>query len=418
RKVTATFSYFSIAVFLARWLGVSEYGVYAYIMAWITLLVVPAVLGLDNLLIRNIAAYRVESMWGLMAGLLRWANRAALVASLGLALLAAIVSWALSPHINQRMLFAFWVVLPLLPLVTLTRLRQAAMQGLHRVVVGQLPELLILPMLFISLIGGAYLVVGESLTAPQAIGMNVVAAGVAFLIGTYLLYKALPPIAKKASPDYQTRVWLTSALPLLFVGVIGVFNYRIDTLMLGALKGAEPVGIYVVASRGAELIVFIMSALIPALAPTIAGLYAGGEIDRLQKVTTICTRVTFFFSLPIAVGMIAFGYWFLVLFGSEFTQGQRGLAILGVGQLSHLVMGPVAWLLVMTSHERVAAIGIGISAVLNVILNAILIPPWGLEGAATATTTSTILWSILMAIWVHRTIGIHSTVFGRITLRA
>jgi O-antigen/teichoic acid export membrane protein len=80
-------------------------------------------------------------------------------------------------------------------------------------------------------------------------------------------------------------------------------------------------------------------------------------------------------------------------------------------------MGPVGVVLIMTGHERDAALAIGVSAVLNLILNAILIPGWGMEGAAVATAASTVVWNILMAIALYQRSGIHSTILGKLGLR-
>ena len=66
----------------------------------------------------------------------------------------------------------------------------------------------------------------------------------------------------------------------------------------------------------------------------------------------------------------------------------------------------------MTGHERNVAIGVGISAALNIILNVLLIPKWSVAGAAVATACSMITWNILLATWVYKTIGIHSTALG------
>jgi len=89
---------------------------------------------------------------------------------------------------------------------------------------------------------------------------------------------------------------------------------------------------------------------------------------------------------------------------------------LSVGQLINAATGSVGLLLIMTGYERDAAICVGISAVLNVVLNATLIPKWGLTGAAIATTSSMMVWNILLAIWVYRRLRIHSTALGEIGL--
>jgi O-antigen/teichoic acid export membrane protein len=149
----------------------------------------------------------------------------------------------------------------------------------------------------------------------------------------------------------------------------------------------------------------------------IARLYAAGEIERLQRVVTTAARAVLLVSLPIAAPLILFGDWLLSFFGPNFTTGRTALAILTAGQLFNVAIGSVGQLLVMTGHEGDAARGIGIGALLNIVLCAALIPRWGMEGAATATATSTIAWNLLMAVWVYKRLRIRSCAWATTTLR-
>ena len=408
---------FLVSLLLARLLGAGGYGAYTYAISWVGLLSVPAVLGLDQLLTRNIAAYQTQGAWCLMKGLLRRAHQAALVASLGVAALAAVASWTVVPPGGSAVVATFRVGLILLPCIGLMRVRQAAMQGLRHVVMAQLPELLIQPVAFMALVGGVYFLLGETFTPAEAMQMNVGTACIACIVGARMLQKALPKSAKEASPTYETGGWLRNGLSLLCISGLYVINSRADTLMLGAMKGAEAVGVYAVATRGAELITFPLMAINAALAPTIASLYAAGDMKRLQGVVTASARATMLVAFPVAVALIGRGRWLLWLFGPAFAQGQGALGILSGGQLINVAMGSVGLLLIMTGHERDAALGVGISAIINVSLNAVLIPAWGLDGAAVATTSSLIIWNVVLAIWVYRRLGIHSTALGRIRLR-
>jgi O-antigen/teichoic acid export membrane protein len=146
-------------------------------------------------------------------------------------------------------------------------------------------------------------------------------------------------------------------------------------------------------------------------------MYAAGEMDKLQRMITKSARVILIGSLPIAIVLILFGHWFLLFFfGQDFILGEKALAILGGGQLLNAASGSVGLLLIMTGHERDAAMCVGVSALLNIMLNAVLIPRWGLEGAATATATTVIFSNSLLAILVYKRLGIHSTALGEIRL--
>ena len=111
-----------------------------------------------------------------------------------------------------------------------------------------------------------------------------------------------------------------------------------------------------------------------ALAPTIARLYATGEIARLQRVITRSAQVILLLSAPPAILLATFSGWFMGLVGQEFVSGLPALIILSGAQLVNAAAGSVGLTLMMTGHERSTAYGLFVSAVVNVVLNAVLIP--------------------------------------------
>ncbi len=407
---------FLVSVVLARLLSSAGYGAYTYALAWVVLLGVPGILGTDQLLVRELAVYRSRGAWDLIRGFIRQANAAVLLASLALAAGTAALAKVVLTGRDAQSLAVFWIALILLPLITLTRVRQAALQGLNILVLGQLPETIVQPSVFLILLAAAYWRLGKHLTATWAMGMNVAATLGAFVAGALLLRKYLPAAAKNAKLAYPDWGWLRSALPLMFLGSMAVIYGQADVLILGAIKGTKAVGVYGVADRGADLLAFLFTAAISAMAPTIASLYAIGDLQALQRMVTKLVRVTLALTLPVAIAFIGFGYWVLLwIYGADYVAGQRALAILSVGQLVNVAMGPVGMLLIMTGHERDATWSIGISAVVNVALNFALVPKWGLEGAAISAASSMVLWNCLMARAVHKRFGIHPTVLGKIS---
>jgi O-antigen/teichoic acid export membrane protein len=416
RVAGAGFS-FIINLLLARLLGVAGYGAYSYAIAWIGLLAVPALFGLERLLIREIAVYRVQAAWDLMRGLLLWADRTVLKVSLGLGLAASGLIWILADRLGYQMATVLWLGFLMLPFVTLVRLRQASLHGLNQVVLSLFPEYLIRPLLLTVLLGSAYFFLRDDLKPQWALGLHTTTVVVSLLIGTYLLHKMLPELARDVSPNYQIGAWTRSALPMVLISGMNEINNRIDTIMLGVMKEAEAVGIYNVANRGAQFILLIQTAVDLALAPTIAGLHAAGKMARLQNVITKSTQVVLLLSLSVGIGLVAFGERFLLLFGSMFVQGHTALAILAAGCVVSNAAGLAAVMLVMTGHERDAALSIGTSVVLNVILNMALIPLWSVEGAATATSISMMARNILMVLLVYRRVGIHFMPLRRNSLK-
>jgi O-antigen/teichoic acid export membrane protein len=188
-----------------------------------------------------------------------------------------------------------------------------------------------------------------------------------------------------------------------------------DVLMLAALRGSTSAGIYQAAFRGAELVMFSLVIVSLAIQPTLARLYASGEVARMQKVVVTGARIAFAASLPVAVLLSAFAAQLMgYIFGAEFQRGAVCLIILCFGQVICIGLGPARDILTMTGREKEAAVATAAGALANVILNAALIPLWDMEGAAIATGLSLVVWNAMLARAVYRRLGIYSTVLGPI----
>lgn len=396
-----------VAVLLARALGPEGYGMYAFAFSIITLLSIPARLGLPTLVIREMPRCRMNEDWGLMRGLLRRANQAVLGLSVLLMLVAAACAWVLVGRADPTQLSTFIYALPLLPLISLGDLRGAALRGLLNVVQGLLPEMLLTPGLLL-VFAGLIILMGH-LTPEKAMAVHGVAATIAFLIGALLLLRKLPSPVWASAPRYETAAWTRSVLPLSFIAGVQVINSQTDIIMLGILTSGEDVGIYRVAVQGATLVTFGFTVLNMVIGPQISRLYCAGDMIRLQRMVTLSARLGLFTALPIAVVLVVFGKPILgVVFGDDYVGAHMALAILCIGQVVSAGMGSVASLLVLTGNESETTKGFLAAAITNVIMNLVLVPFFGIEGAALSSAISIAALNILLARKVYAQLSINS----------
>jgi O-antigen/teichoic acid export membrane protein len=252
-----------------------------------------------------------------------------------------------------------------------------------------------------------------NLTPASAMALQVIAAALAFFTGAWLLWRATPSEVRNAPPIYYNRLWLLSTLPLAFIGGAQLINGRISTLILGIFTDSAQVGIYRVADQMSLLIAVGLQTVNIVIAPQFARLHALGDTRRLQKLATTSARVVFFLTLLVMAAFLLFGRLFLsIVFGSEFLSAYTPLLILAVGQLINSAAGSVGVLLNMTGNEKETARGIVIAAVGNVVLNLILVPLWGIVGAALASAIALSAWNILLVLAVRKKLKINSTAFG------
>lgn len=405
---------FLTTILLGRFLGVQEFGIYAYAVSWVTLLGVFAKAGIDAVMFRNIAIYHQENDWARIMGMFRFGLLVVSVAGLICAVALAGLAWLLhgdAPSMRDALFLACLLLLLQALLIPL----KAIQGGFQQVTYAQLPMFLIIPSTFLLMIVGIYVLSPVTLSGNHAILLRAVAVLIGIFAAIVLLYMGFNKAGRPQSlprPVYESRQWLASAAPMVLVGSMFVVNSNADILMLGTLVGAEASGIYKAATRGAALVTLSLMIVNVPLQPLIARLYAAGDSIKLQRVLTRCTQIAFIPATMIAAVFILKGEWFLQLFGTDFATDEGGLslAILSIGQLVNVASGSVAALLIMTKHESYAARALTVSAILNISLNAVLIPIAGLVGAAIATGISTIVWNLLLLAFAIRYLKLNPAV--------
>src|SRR5205823_5633754 len=159
---------------------------------------------------------------------------------------------------------------------------------------------------------------------------------------------------------------------------------------LGSLKGAKETGVFAIVSRLSDLEGYMLFAMNVVLAPVISKLFTENNLHELQRVITNSLRIGFIFSLPIIICFLFFPTFFLGFFGDEFGAGKFALILLTISQVVNFATGSVGYLLTMTGHQRTAIRLLILCALLTTLLSVLLIPKWGVNGAAIAAAANNI----------------------------
>ena len=201
---------------------------------------------------------------------------------------------------------------------------------------------------------------------------------------------------------------IRTSLPMMITGFSFLIMGKIDTVMIAAMGSVEEVGIYSIALRLAATTSFILASINAIAAPKFAELYWAKNYKDLHRVVRFSSRIIFFFSFPLLLVMTLFPGFMMGLFGRDFTAGKTSLVFLTVGQFINAASGSVGNLLNMTGGQKVFRNIVLTAAVMNVLLNYLLIPVFGITGAAMATMISMVFWNLASVGYVYRTSGIQT----------
>lgn len=404
---------FLMQVVLARLLGVGSYGIFIYAFTWMDVLALVTLIGGEQTLVRYLAAYRAEAAFDRMRGLLRAGYLAVLGVSATTAALGAAVVAGLGDGIPPELATTFYLGFAALPFLAVSGVNRGALRGLKRPTYALLPEYVLRPLLLLAFAGAGFWALAWDPTAPRAMALFLVAALAATVLGWAWLYREVPAEAARSRPVFTPREWLAMAVPALVMSGMNMVLKQTDVIMVGVLVDTDRAGIYAAASRAAQLVVFGLMSVNTMLGPMISELYTQGRHAELQRVVTLAARGSFAFMAVVGLALGLGGEAILGLFGPAFGAGYPPLLVLIGGQMVNALSGSVGLILFMTGNQKDAATVLVGTVAINLVLNALFIPAWGLMGAAAATATATALWNLILLLRVRRKLGIDPTLLGR-----
>ncbi len=225
------------------------------------------------------------------------------------------------------------------------------------------------------------------------------------ILGGMTLPKLLNQIPQEKAIEFGIKEVFRLAWPMFLSGSAVLLMSWTDTLILAYFETEDLVGIYGIAFKVATLVTIVQFALNTVAAPMISKFHKQQNFKALEKFIQQITWLNLAVAFPTLLVFCFFGEWFLGLFGAEFGAGKQVLVILSFGQLLNAMSGPVMLLLNMTAYEIVARNTILISALINIILNILLIPLLGIIGAAIASSAVMMVWNLVGVLMVKQKLG-------------
>ena len=397
---------FALNVLLAHVLGAEGAGLYFLAFTAVTVASVFGRMGLDNAVLRFVAAAASERDWPAVKGVYQKGVWLTTLASLGTTgLLWFLAPWLAdtvfdSPALARPIAFMALAIVPL----SLAKLQAEMLRGLKRILYAT----------FVQPVGGvlfpALICVGILVLAPSLglIGATIgyaLAAAVTFLVGLVLWRRATPEL-NNMQGAFPMRTLLKSGMPLFWSSSINLLMNWTGTVVLGIYAASADVGIFNVASRTAALTGFVLVAVNSIAAPKFAAFFQAGDRVGLERMAQRSTWMMVAFAAPALLLFIAFPGWIMRVFGAEFASGAPVLTVLAVGQFINVATGSVQYLLMMTGNERAVRNCVAVSAFANVALNLLMVPMWGIMGAAIATAVSMATLNLLAWSLVRGKLGV------------
>jgi O-antigen/teichoic acid export membrane protein len=363
-----------VGVWVARYLGPEQFGLFNYALAFVAIFASFASLGLEDIVIRDIVREPEckDETLGTAFMLMLVGGAIAFLVAIGLILIVR-------PDDN----LSHWLV----SIIAIGTIFQA---------------FTVIDFWFHSQVQAKYLVLARNVTflACSALKIILIVTGASLIAFAWvylleLIVGSAGLVLAYHHRGYGLLDWqasltkagglLKSSWPLLFSGIVITVYLRIDQIMLGEMTGSKEVGIYSVAVRLAEIWMFIPMAIFLSVFPAIVEARDTSEIlmfNRLQQLYNLMAFLAYAIAIPVT---LVANWLVFTLYGEDFSRAGDMLALLiWANMFIYLEIARSAFLSSM-NWTKLHFVTVLLGAVLNIILNYLLIPPFGGTGAVIAS---------------------------------
>ena len=390
---------------LARWVGIEYLGIYSLANAIMLIGEVIAKMGLETGVMRFVSQLEPQTERSKIQRIIQSSLKMTVIFSLGIAILLSGFSWFLvslfkgTPILHIAIIvFAFTI-----PFNAFTLVSAFATQGFkllkYKVFTTQFlnPTVLLLVMMI------SYWFISKEL----AIVVPIAATGVLGSITMFWILKYIfgVKLIGVLSTPFDRRL-LAYSIPLMFVTILQTFMHWMDILMLGYFTHASVVGLYYPAVRTAGLLQALLISFISIYAPMISQSHGKGDFREMSRLYKLVSRWLITFSIPISLVFILYPMKVMLIFGPDYIDSASVLVLLTIATFVQTVLGAASPVLSMSGYTRIVFWNSLGAFILNLILNVILIPKYGIMGAAWATLISLTTIGIARVIEVRFILGL------------
>lgn len=370
-----------IIIYAARVLGATEYGIFAYVLGLAGFFMIFADIGVNPILTREAAKKPKEDAYYFATAF--WIKSALLIFT------AALIIF-LAPHFSK--IEAAKKLLPLIAfLPVFDELRELSV-ALFRAKEKMELEALVTSITNLTFAVFGFVILSFIANAKTLIFTYIFSAGIGAAAGIIILRKYFGKIISFFKKDLVKRI-IASAWPFALLGVIGIFMLNTDIVMLGFLRTSREVGFYSASQRVVQLLYTLPVILGISFLPVLSRFIGQKDHIKSRLLMEQGMAAIFLLAIPIAVGGIILNKEIVnFLYGQEYLPAAFSFQIL---ILTVLLIFPAILLgnyILAYDQQKKTTLYVALCAIGNIVLNAILIPRFGIAGAAIATLLNQIIY--------------------------
>ncbi|CAN7652213.1 oligosaccharide flippase family protein [Rhizobium sp. LjRoot254] len=411
RVVSAAIAFISQIV-LARMMGQHEYGIFVFVWVLVILIGNLSCLGFHSAQIRFLPQFEAVNDVERIRGLTATARLFALMSSTGVLLVGLVALHFAQGLIESYYVMPLYIALFILPMIALGDTMEGTARANSWAIAALSPTYIIRPVLILVFMLGAVWM-GAAQTAQTAIVAGLAAAYVTTVGQFFNITWRLRRRFDRGPAKVEFAPWFRVAIPIFLIEGFIFLLTNSDTVVTGLFLAPSEVAIYFAASKTMALVQFVYFSVKAATAPHFSALFAGDDREALAKFSGQSVRWVFWPSLLVGLTALALGNFLLGMFGEGFTAGYNVMVILFFGIMCKAAVGPGEVLLTMAGQQSLCVKLYVVALAANIGLNLLLIPLYGIQGAATAAALAMLVEAVLLHVAVRSRLKITLFIFAR-----
>ena len=410
--IASGFIAFLLRMFLARSFSVEEYGFFYTAIALVSFFALFRDFGLGSAVVKHIPEFKLRGQYGRIKSSMTFI----LLFQAILAFLVAVMLFVFSDQIvlafsssedlaivgmaNASLVVKILSIWFFVAIFSLTFKR--AFQGFQNMPAYALMSFF---EIFFVLLSAILLVGLFGIGIGGAAYAYLLAFLVVAILGFFLFWKGYPRVIKEKVQITKSLIkkLFVFALPVFIGGLGGLIIGYTDTLMIASFWSSKQVGFYQTAQPAARILWYLVTPLVVVLFPMISELWARRERKLLRNALHFLTKFSFILIIPAALVFIAFPDIVInLLFGPRYLAGTTVLQILAGAAIVYMLYAILVSTINGIGKPIINTKVVGVMAGLNLAGNLLLIPAYGIEGAAIATFSAYTLGLVLMFYYARK----------------
>jgi len=252
----------------------------------------------------------------------------------------------------------------------------------------------------------------------ETFAVTFVIAEVSTLVIAFLITRRVVLTGLSQPDPAELRAMMRYSLPLSLNRALLYSNNQTEILILGVFGTPAMVGVFQVCSQLALVTSAILAAIGAIFSPVVAAAFGHNDRPRVQALYQLSTRWSLMIGFPLFLFVV--GHAGLLTQTLGIREGATALVILSFGRLVDLATGSVAAVLMVAGHARLSLFNSLLFLGLSLGFDALLIPPFGLTGAACASAASLVIINVVRVgqVWHYLQIQPVQRALGRVVAAA